>query len=183
MNGTQPRLGAFLSGLQQKRMTPAMTMQIDAAEPKHVLTLDRVLDASVAKLWRCWTEPELLKQWISHNRWYVYEERMDLRPGGEFYTLMNGPDGERIPNLGVFLEIRPVQRLVTTDAFRPGWVPNDQAFMVADMGFESVAGGKTRYQARAMHWTAEAMRQHEEMGFHPGWNAAADQLEALAQSL
>lgn len=96
MNGTQPRLGAFLSGLQQKRMTSAMTMQIDAAEPKHVLTLDRVLDASVAKLWRCWTEPELLKQWFCPKPWYVSEARMDLRPGGEFYTLMNGPDGERI---------------------------------------------------------------------------------------
>lgn len=33
------------------------------------------------------------------------------------------------------------------------------------------------------HWNAEDMKAHEEMGFHPGWNAAADQLEAVAKAL
>lgn len=27
------------------------------------------------------------------------------------------------------------------------------------------------------------MKRQEEMGFHPGWNAAADQLEAAARAL
>ena len=111
------------------------------------------------------------------------QARIDLRPGGEFFTLMSGPDGERVPNHGVFLEVQPERRLVTTDAFRPGWIPGDQAFMVADIRFEPTPEGDTHYLARAMHWTAEARRQHEDMGFHQGWNAAADQLEALARTL
>lgn len=37
-----------------------MTALLNCPEPKHVLTLDRVLDAPVANVWRCWTEPELL---------------------------------------------------------------------------------------------------------------------------
>ena len=160
-----------------------MTLPTDTAAPKHVLVLERVLNAPVAKLWRCWSEPELLRQWFCPKPWYVSQARMDLRPGGEFFTLMNGPDGERIPNLGVFLEVQTERRLVTTDAFRPGWIPNDQAFMTADIRFEAMADGQTRYLAQAMHWTPEAMRQHDEMGFHQGWNAAADQLAALAQTL
>jgi uncharacterized protein YndB with AHSA1/START domain len=44
-------------------------------------------------------------------------------------------------------------------------------------------GGKTRYTARARHWTAEAKTEHEAMGFHEGWGKAADQLEALAKTL
>ena len=31
--------------------------------------------------------------------------------------------------------------------------------------------------------TAEALAEHEAMGFHEGWVKAADQLEALAKSL
>ena len=168
-----------------------MTIDIENADPnatpnagpKHVLTLERVLDAPATNLWRCWTEPGLLRQWFCPRPWQVSEARIDLRPGGEFFTLMNGPDGERIPNMGVFLAVQPERRLVTTDAFRPGWLPGDQAFMVADIRFDATPQGRTRYLARAMHWSEEAMRQHEEMGFHQGWNAAADQLEALARTL
>jgi uncharacterized protein YndB with AHSA1/START domain len=34
-----------------------------------------------------------------------------------------------------------------------------------------------------MHWSAEACKEHEEMGFHEGWGKATDQLEALARTL
>ena len=49
--------------------------------------------------------------------------------------------------------------------------------------FEDAGLGKTRYVGRAMHWTPEARKEHEDMGFHEGWGKAADQLEALARSL
>lgn len=108
---------------------------------------------------------------------------MDLRPGGEFFTLMNGPEGEQFGEPGVFLEVIEGERLVFTDAMRPGWVPSGRAFMVADVRFEDAGAGRTRYRARAMHWTAEAVKEHEDMGFHEGWNQAADQLVELARAL
>ena len=91
------------------------------AGPEHVLTLDRVLDAPVEKLWRCWVEPGLLKQWFCPRPWYVSDVRMDLRPGGEFTSVMHGPSGESFVNAGVFLEVEPRRRLVSTDALLPGW--------------------------------------------------------------
>jgi uncharacterized protein YndB with AHSA1/START domain len=36
---------------------------------------------------------------------------------------------------------------------------------------------------RALHWTEEARKQHEEMGFHEGWGQTTGQLEALARTL
>lgn len=152
-------------------------------ESHHELVLDRVLDAPRENIWRCWTEPELLKQWFCPKPWYVSETRMDHRPGGEFFTVMNGPEGERFENPGVFLEIAEGERLVFTDAFVPGWRPNGKPFMVADVQFADADDGKTRYTAYARHWNAETRKEHEEMGFHEGWGKAADQLEALARSL
>jgi uncharacterized protein YndB with AHSA1/START domain len=64
------------------------------------LVLTRVLDAPRDKVWRCWVEPELLKQWFCPKPWYVSEARIDLRPGGEFYTVMNGPNGEQFGEPG-----------------------------------------------------------------------------------
>ncbi|MEQ8231987.1 MAG: SRPBCC family protein [Gammaproteobacteria bacterium] len=147
------------------------------------LVLTRVIDVPRDKLWRCWTEPKLLEQWFCPKPWYVTEARLDLRPGGEFSCVMNGPDGERFPSLGVFLEIVPNERLVSTDAFHPGWKPSDRAFMTSEALFEDVGDGRTRFTWRARHWSGEAKAEHEEMGFHAGWGAAADQLEALARSI
>ncbi|HEX9184072.1 MAG TPA: SRPBCC domain-containing protein [Burkholderiales bacterium] len=42
---------------------------------------------------------------------------------------------------------------------------------------------KTRYTARARHWTKEDREAHEKMGFHQGWGIAADQLEALVAKI
>ena len=152
-------------------------------EPEHVLTIDRVLDAPVEKLWRCWAQPALFQQWFCPRPWYVTDVRMDLRPGGEFYSVFNGPDGESFENAGVFLEVEPRRRLVSTDAFRPGWGPSSRAFMVAETLFEDAGDGRTRYIARAMHWDRATLEEHERMGFHEGWGQCVDQLEALARSL
>ncbi|MBK8907339.1 MAG: SRPBCC family protein [Rhodospirillales bacterium] len=147
------------------------------------LVLTRVLDAPRDKLWRCWTDAHLLEQWFCPKPWRASDVHIDLKPGGEFSCLMRGPDGERFPNTGVFLEIVPNERLVSTDAFLPGWRPSERAFMVAEVTFEDAGNGKTLYTARARHWTAEAKAEHEAMGFHDGWGKAADQLEALARTL
>ena len=160
-----------------------MTDTMIRAEPKYVLTLDRVLGAPVDKVWRCWTEPKLLEQWFCPKPWYVSDARMDLRPGGESFFVMHGPEGERFENLGVYLDVVPMKWIVTTDAFHPGWVPSGRAFMTAETLFAEGGKGRTKYTARAMHWSEEAMKEHEAMGFHEGWGMAADQLEALAKSL
>jgi uncharacterized protein YndB with AHSA1/START domain len=147
------------------------------------LVLTRVIDAPRAAVWRCWAEPELLKQWFCPKPWFVSQARMDLRPGGEFFTLMNGPNGESFGEPGVFLEVVEGERLVFTDAFRPGWRPSGRAFTAAEIVFEDAGENRTRYTARARHWSAEARAEHERMGFHEGWGKAADQLEALAKTI
>ena len=151
--------------------------------PAHALTIGRVLKAPAGNVWRCWTEPELLERWFCPKPWYVSEVVMDIRPGGEISMTMNGPDGERFDSIGVYIAVEPMRRLVTTDAFRPGWIPGERAFMVAETLITDAGGGRTDYVARAMHWDEASCREHETMGFHEGWGKAADQLEELAGSL
>jgi uncharacterized protein YndB with AHSA1/START domain len=104
---------------------------------------------------------------------------MDLRPGGIFRTVMRAPDGQEYPTKGVFLEVVEPERIVFTNAYVPGWEPAPDLFFTAIMTFEALPGGKTRYTARALHWTVESRRQHEQMGFHQGWGESLDRLVAL----
>lgn len=149
---------------------------------EHELVITRLMDVSKEKLFRCWTEPELLKQWFAPKPFTVPTVEQDLRPGGASTIVMRGPDGTEFPNPGVYLEIVPNRKLVFTDAFSAGWVPAGEPFMVAQVTFDD-ENGKTRYTARAMHWNAAAKAKHEQMGFHQGWSICADQLEALAKTL
>lgn len=148
-----------------------------------VLTIDRILDAPRTAVWRCWTEPELMLKWFTPKPWKTVEVTQDFRPGGASLIIMESPEGERFPNPGQILEIEPGRRLVFSDAFTGDWKPSAAPFMVTEILMEDAPGGKTRYVAMARHWTAENMKKHEDMGFHPGWNAAADQLEELAKTL
>jgi uncharacterized protein YndB with AHSA1/START domain len=147
------------------------------------LVLTRLLDAPRDKLFRCWTEPALMKQWFAPKPYTTPVVEVDLRPGGASNIVMRSPDGQDMPNPGVFLEIVKNEKVVFTDAFGPNWSPIDGApFFVAEITFAD-EGGKTRYTARAKHWTRENREKHEQMGFHEGWGICADQLEALAKTL
>lgn len=147
------------------------------------LILTRLIDAPREAVYRCWTEVELLKQWFAPKPWTTPEATLDVRAGGASHIVMQSPEGQPMPNAGLYLEVIENEKLVFTDAFEAAWAPREgQPFMVAILTFEA-ENGKTRYTARVRHWTSEARAQHEAMGFHAGWGQCADQLEALAKTL
>lgn len=152
------------------------------AEDTHELTLTRFIDAPRQALWRCWTEPELIKQWFTPRPWTTPVVEVDVRPGGASHMIFRGPAGEEFPNRGIYLEVVPGERLVFTDAYTEGWMPSAKPFMTAIISFADEQGG-TRYSARVLHWSAEDRARHEEMGFHDGWGKATDQLAEVARSL
>jgi uncharacterized protein YndB with AHSA1/START domain len=152
-------------------------------DPKHDLVLERTIKAKPATLWRCWTEPELLKEWFCPKPWRVTRCEIDLRAGGTFLTVMAGPDGKEMEaEPGCFLLVEPEKRLVFGDAMAPGFRPRESPFMVADVSFAPAPEG-CAYRAHVMHTGPEKRKQHEEMGFHDGWGTAAQQLEDFARSL
>jgi len=150
---------------------------------KHELSITRLIDAPRKNVWRCWTEPELVKQWFAPKPFITPVAEFDLRPGGASNIVMRSPEGQDMPNPGQFLEIVPNEKLVSTDAFIGDWQPSGGTpFMVMIITLAD-EDGKTRYTARVQHWTAEAKTQHEQMGFETGWGICADQLAALAKTL
>ena len=151
---------------------------------QHELVLTRLIDAPRAHVYRAWTEPALLKRWFAPRPYTTPVAELDVRAGGRIMIVMQGPDGSEIPCPGVYLEVVPNTRLVTTDAFVSAWEPSAKPFMTLIVTLEDADGGrKTRYTARVLHWSAEDREAHEKMGFHEGWGKCTDQLAALASTL
>jgi uncharacterized protein YndB with AHSA1/START domain len=146
------------------------------------LVLTRLIDAPPAKVFRAWTDPELLKQWFAPLPYTTPVAELDVRPGGANFIVMRGPDGKDLPNRGVYLEVVENERLVVTDAYTKAWEPSEKPFMTLILTFENV-GGKTRYTARVRHWSVADREAHEKMGFHEGWGQCTDQLAALVAKL
>ena len=145
---------------------------------EYELVLTRLIDAPRELLYRAWTDPEMLKQWFAPLPYTTPHAELDVRPGGANLVVMRGPDGQDMPNRGIYLEVVPNEKIVFTDAFVAAWVPSPKPFMTVILTFED-EDGKTRYTARVRHWTAEDKETHEKMGFHQGWGICADQLTAL----
>ena len=98
------------------------------------------------------------------------------------FIVMRDPDGNDMPLRGVYLEVVKNELIVFTDAFTEAWLPSEKPFFTGIITFED-EDGKTRYTARARHWSEADCKAHEDMGFHEGWGLCAEQLAAVAAKL
>lgn len=156
------------------------------------LVLERTLDAPVHLVWQAYTDPAHLKQWFAPRPYQITECELDLKPGGIFRIRMTGPDGFDTGhgNAGCVLEVVEGRKLAWTSALGPGYRPAEmgeegcESFpMTAIVTFADLGGGKTRYQAVALHKDAADRDKHAAMGFHDGWGTVAGQLEEFAREL
>ncbi len=150
--------------------------------PELDLVIERVVPVSPELVWKAWTHPEHVKQWFAPAPWSISSCEIDLRPGGAFNTVMLSPEGQEFPNSGCYLEIVPHQRLVFTDALKPGFRPSEQPFFTAALLLEPHEKG-TKYTAIAIHKSPEGRKQHEDMGFFEGWGQVIDQMVEFAKGL
>ncbi len=152
-------------------------------DPKLDLTFTRVVDVAPELVWRAWTVPKDLIPWFCPKPWQTTECEIDLRPGGKFHTVMQGPNGERHDNVGTYLEVIPNERLIWTSTMGPGFRPNVRKTedSADDFAFTAVvalkpSGEGTKYTATVIHGDEASAEKHRAMGFEQGWGKALDQL-------
>ncbi len=109
-----------------------------------------------------------------------------LQPNGQWRYVMVGPDGTEYPVKGVFREVVPLERIVTTDEFDTGFKPAIDADLpqgiVRTVLFEDL-GDRTKVILQIEHETIADRRQHEVMGGVGEWNSSLDCMENYLGSL
>src|SRR5688572_2675837 len=144
--------------------------------PKLDLVLERFIDAPKDLVWKALTKPEHLKEWYMPKAWgAVTNCELDVRPGGIFSTDIATADGQEFPNLGCFLDVVPMERLVWTSMLFPGYRPAvfDDVPITAIVTMETVGTG-TRYLFTALHRDAADFEKHGATGWQQGTEIAVD---------
>jgi uncharacterized protein (TIGR03086 family) len=68
-----------------------------------------------------YTKPELLKRWLGPRSWTMVECTIDLRVGGSYRYVWQGPGGSVMGMRGVYREIVRPERIVATELFDEAW--------------------------------------------------------------
>jgi uncharacterized protein YndB with AHSA1/START domain len=156
-----------------------------AFNPKLDFAIERFIDAPARLVWEALTIPEHLKEWYMPKAWgRVARAEMDVRPGGIFSIDIAGEDGREFPNLGCFLDVVPLERLVWTSMLFPGYRPAvfDDIPITAIVTMEPVGTG-TRYVFTALHRNEADFQNNKASGWQEGTEIAVDQLVAHVMSM
>lgn len=141
------------------------------------LTIIRVLDAPRALVFLMWAEPAHRTRWCCPGGFTIVEGSADFREGGQWDSLLRGPDGKDQRLTGSFREIVPEQRIVFTHA----WVdeagrPGPQTLVT--VALEDQGPGTKLTFLQAPFQTAAARDSGAE-----GWHETFDKLELELQGV
>ncbi|SEP47240.1 SRPBCC domain-containing protein [Amycolatopsis saalfeldensis] len=149
------------------------------------LGLDRIIRAPRKQVWNAWTEPANLAQWWIPAPMQCRVERLEVRPGGAFVTLMSDDGSTFVPHLDAcFLVVDEYERIVFTNAITSDWRPASPAPvpMTAEIVLLDHPDG-TDYRVTVRHGDPAARERHADLGFADGWGTTTGQLARLAQGL
>jgi uncharacterized protein YndB with AHSA1/START domain len=156
-----------------------------AINPKTDFVIERLIDAPRRLVWEALTKPEHVKEWYMPKAWGAVSDcEMDVRPGGIFRIDITTAQGQEVPNLGCFLEVVPMERLVWTSMLFPGYRPAvfDDIPITAITTMESVGTG-TRYIFTALHRNEADFEKDKASGWAEGTEIALDQFVAHVKSM
>ena len=149
-------------------------------DPKLDFAIERFIDAPINLVWEALTKPEHLKEWYMPKAWgRVSDCELDVRPGGKFSITIAVQNGQEVPNLGCFLDVVPMERLVWTSMLFPDYRPAtfDDIPITAIVTMET-SGTGTRYVFTALHRNEADFQTDRDSGFQQGTEIAVDQLVA-----
>jgi uncharacterized protein YndB with AHSA1/START domain len=141
------------------------------------IRVERVFNAPRDRVWRAYTEPELVAQWWGRGNELVIE-RLELERGGR-WRFVEHVDGKPFGFEGTFREVTPQDRLVYTF----GWdgMPGHPAVETAE--FEELDGQRTRVVAIASFVTGQERDAMLGYGMEQGLNQSYAALDALLARL
>jgi uncharacterized protein YndB with AHSA1/START domain len=139
------------------------------------IRIERIFDALRERVWKAFTDPELVAQWWGRGNKLVIE-RMEVERGGHWRFVEHSPEG--VDGFeGRYREVTPPERLVQTFEWdgMPGYVAVDTAV------FEDLGDGRTKVVTTSIFHTTEERDGMLASGMETGLNesyAALDQLLA-----
>jgi uncharacterized protein YndB with AHSA1/START domain len=81
------------------------------------LTFERIFDAPRERVWKAFTDPELVPRWWGPHGTTTTIVEMDVRPGGTWRYVSRAPDRDDVTFYGEYLDVEPPKRIEWTFMF------------------------------------------------------------------
>jgi uncharacterized protein YndB with AHSA1/START domain len=144
----------------------------DPALPTILIT--REFDAPPERVFRAYTDPDLVVQWLGPRALTMRIDQFDARSGGSYRYVHSDDDGTEYGFHGVFHEVRPHERIVQTFTYEG--FPDSVSLETAV--FEDL-GGRTRVTGKSLMDSVEARDAMIKSGMEHGVREGYERLEEL----
>ena len=149
-------------------------LRITAPPGTPFIDTEREFDAPRALVFRAFSEPDLLVQWLGPERYEMVIDRYDLRDGGSWRYVHRDADGNEYGFHGVFHGPQTIDGMLQTFEFEgyPGHVALDKLTL-------EERDGRTIVRTHSVHQSVEARDGMVGSGMAAGMAEGYRRLDAL----
>jgi uncharacterized protein YndB with AHSA1/START domain len=159
-------------------MASTGNLKVTTSSDREII-MTRVFDAPRQLVFEAHTKPELLKRWLhGPDGWLLTVCEIDLKVGGKYRYVWRHTDGREMGMGGVYREIVPPERVVTTELFDEDWTGGE----VLGTLILSEQNGKTTLTNTLLYPSKDARDAVLKSGMERGVEASYDRLEGVLAS-
>lgn len=163
-------------------MTNSFVFETDVANKK--VYIAREFNAPVEKIWRAWTDPEILDKWWSPRPMKSQTKVLDLRVGGTWQFAMISPEGEKHWIYAEFTAIEEGRSYAST-----AWMGDADGNPITsgpkwhrDTHFTAIEGNRTRVNIEVSYEDEATFERMASGFFKQGTEIGYNQLDELLAS-
>ncbi|MCI0570395.1 MAG: SRPBCC family protein [Myxococcaceae bacterium] len=115
------------------------------------IAMTRVFDAPRRLVFDAHTKPELVKRWLGvFGGWSLEVCEIDLKVGGSYRYVWRNTDGRELGMGGVYREVVPGERLVSTESFDDSWYEGEAVgtLELVEQGGKTTLTSTVRYASK-----------------------------------
>ena len=156
----------------------------EANLPAKKIYLSREFDAPIEKVWKAFTDPELLAKWVAPKPWTIQQHTWEFIVGGVSKYAMVGPEGQIHWMYDEFTAIEQGKVIASTGVFCDGeGNPNlDGSKSYTETKFSSIEDKRTKIETTHIFDSEETIKWFVEGGFKEGTAMTFDQLDEVLTS-
>ncbi len=152
-----------------------------AAKTIHIV---REFNAPIEKVWKAFTEPDLIEKWIAPKPWKAETKIMDFTVGGIWLYAMVSPEGQKHWTHAEFTAIENGSAISSTNMFsdEDGNAVAGAAKSYTETKFTSIDGNRTKVDVVKIFTEEATVKMFVERGFKEGTIMGYNQLDELLAS-
>jgi len=142
------------------------------------IVMTRAFDAPRRLVFEAYTKPAHVPHWmLGPSGWTMAVCELDLRPGGAWHFVWRRADGTEMGMRGVYREIAPPERLVSTESWGGDWPDTLNTLSLSE------EAGKTTLTSTVLYPSKEARDAALETGMKEGASQSFDRLAEYLRTM